>query len=315
MSAPYRRAFCLVLDSLGVGELPDAADFGDAGANTLRHIADSVGGLSLPNLERIGLARIQSTPGLATDAEPTGAWGRMAELSNAKDTSSGHWEMMGQPVAEGFPVFPEGFPKEIIDEFCERAGVDGVLCNAPASGTEVIARLGEEHQRTGLPIVYTSADSVFQIAAHEEHDRSRATVRDGARSAREILDSLRRRSGHRPTLRRRTGVSFDPNLQPPRLLSAIRRTGRTSTSIELSAADIPVVGVGKIEDIFAGRGVAQLDSHRGQPTTAWRHTIESRRAAWMRGFVFVNLVDFDMLYGHRRDPGRATRDALDELRW
>lgn len=296
-----RRVFVLVLDSLGVGELPDAADFGDEGSHTLDHIVESNGPLEIPRLIELGLGHIAGVTSLPRDGTPQGAFGRMNEASPGKDTSTGHWEMMGCPLTTGFPVFPDGFSDEIIDAFLAKTGLEGVLCNAPASGTEVLERLGAEHVRTGKPIVYTSADSVFQIAAHEKHF-GLERLYEICQIARDQLDPLGLgRVIARPFIGEegayeRTYNRRDYSMLPP----------RDTTLDRLTAAGIPVVGVGKIKDIFAGRGVSDSIHTEGN-IDGMEHVIEQAKTL-DHGFVFCNLVDFDMLYGHRRDAigyGRA----------
>jgi phosphopentomutase len=300
-----RRVFVIVLDSLGVGAMPDAARFGDAGAHTLDHIVDATGGLAMPRLQALGLGSIAGVTKVARVARPDGAFGRMAERSPGKDTSTGHWEMMGAPLDRAFPVFPRGFQPEIIDAFVDRARVPGVLCNAPASGTEVIARLGAEHVATGKPIVYTSADSVFQIAAHEQHF-GLERLYEISKIARGILDPygvgrvIARPFIGAPGSFQRTYNRRDYSMPPPHDTSLDR----------LTKAGVDVIGVGKIEDIFAGRGISRSVHTEGnrdgmRATTKLAREVEG-------GFVFVNLVDFDMLYGHRRDP-RGYRRALEEF--
>jgi len=300
-----RRVFVIVLDSLGVGALPDAAAFGDAGAHTLDHIVSAAGGLDTPRLAALGLGSIAGVSRVPRAARPEGAFGRAAERSPGKDTSTGHWEMMGCPLELAFPVFPQGFPPAIIDAFVARARVPGVLCNAPASGTEVIERLGAEHLRTGKPIVYTSADSVFQIAAHETSFGLERLI-EVSRIAREILDPygvgrvIARPFVGEPGSFRRTYNRRDFSMPPP----------RETTLDRVKAAGLPVVGVGKISDIFAGRGVTESIHTEGN-RDGMRATTELARKL-ERGFVFVNLVDFDMLYGHRRDSS-GYRRALEEF--
>jgi len=300
-----RRVFVIVLDSLGVGALPDAAAFGDAGAHTLDHIVSAAGGLDVPRLAALGLGSIAGVANVPRSARPQGAFGRMAERSPGKDTSTGHWEMMGAPLEHAFPVFPHGFPPEIIAAFVRRARLPGVLCNAPASGTEIIARLGPEHVASGKPIVYTSADSVFQIAAHEEHF-GLERLYEISKIAREILDPYGvGRVIARPFVGEaghfsRTYNRRDYSMPPPRDTSLDR----------LSRAGVEVIGVGKIEDIFAGRGIARSVHTEGN-RDGMRATTKIAREL-EHGFVFVNLVDFDMLYGHRRDP-RGYRRALEEF--
>jgi phosphopentomutase len=300
-----RRVFVIILDSLGVGALPDAAAFGDDGAHTLDHIVTATGGLDTPRLSALGIGSITGVTKLPRTAHPQGAFGRMAERSPGKDTSTGHWEMMGAPLERAFPVFPRGFPAEIIDPFVKRARVPGVLCNAPASGTQVIADLGAEHLSTGKPIVYTSADSVFQIAAHEVHF-GLERLYEISRIAREILDPYGvGRVIARPFVGevgsfQRTYNRRDYSMPPPRDTSLDR----------LKNAGVEVIGVGKIEDIFAGRGLTRSVHSEGN-RDGMRATTKIAREL-ERGFVFVNLVDFDMLYGHRRDP-RGYRRALEEF--
>ncbi len=300
-----KRVFLIVLDSLGVGALPDAASFGDEGAHTLDHLVAAAGGLDAPRLLALGLGSIPGVESLTRNARSEGAFGRAAESSPGKDTSTGHWEMMGCPLERAFPVFPQGFPREIVDELVRRARLPGVLCNAPASGTEVIARLGAEHLATGKPIVYTSADSVFQIAAHE-HGFGLERLYGISAIAREILDPygvcrvIARPFVGEPGAFQRTYNRRDYSMPPPRETVLDRVEG----------AGLPVIGVGKIGDIFAGRGLSESIHTQGnrdgmRATVALAGRIE-------RGLVFVNLVDFDMLYGHRRDP-KGYRRALEEF--
>jgi phosphopentomutase len=301
-----RRVFLIVLDSLGVGALPDAASFGDAGAHTLDHLVESAGGLDVPELRAIGLGHVPGVTRVARVAQPRGAFGRCAERAPGKDTSTGHWEMMGCVLERQFPVFPQGFPPAIVDEFVRRAQLPGVLCNAPASGTEVIERLGAEHLASGKPIVYTSADSVFQVAAHE---RSFGLERlyECCTIARSILDAhgvgrvIARPFVGEPGAFRRTYNRRDYSLAPFSETVLDRLVGK----------GIPVVGVGKIADIFAGRGISESLHSEGN-ADGMRQTLELARARAAPCLVFVNLVDFDMLYGHRRDP-RGYRRALEEF--
>ncbi|MEY2806290.1 MAG: hypothetical protein RIR65_707 [Planctomycetota bacterium] len=299
------RVFVIVLDSLGVGALPDADQFGDAGAHTLDHLVAAAGGLRAPNLVELGLGCVPGVSSLPRPARPKGAFGRAREASPGKDTSTGHWEMMGCPLERAFPVFAGGFPASIIDAFVARTGVPGILGNTAASGTEIIARLGVEHIASGKPIVYTSADSVFQIAAHETHF-GLERLYECCRIAREILDPfgvgrvIARPFVGEPGAFQRTYNRRDWSMPPP----------RDTTLVRLRKAGVRVVGVGKIEDIFAAQGLDESIHTEGnrdgmRATTGIARTLE-------RGFVFVNLVDFDMLYGHRRDPG-GYRRALEEF--
>jgi phosphopentomutase len=300
-----KRVFLIVLDSLGVGELPDAARFGDAGAHTLDHLVAAAGGLDAPNMVELGLGHIAGVTRVARVASPRGAFGRCAELSPGKDTSTGHWEMMGCVLEREFPTYSQGFPPEIIDAFVKRAEVPGVLCNAAASGTEVLTRLGVEHIATRKPIVYTSADSVFQIACHEQHFGLERLYRC-CEIAREILNPYGvGRVIARPFVGeagafQRTYNRRDYSLKP----------FSETTLDRLTRAGVPVIGVGKIEDIFAGVGVGESIHTEGN-RDGMEHVLKLAREL-ERGFVFVNLVDFDMLYGHRRDA-RGYRKALEEF--
>ncbi len=300
-----RRVFLLVLDSLGVGALPDAAKFGDDGAHTLDHLVAAAGGLDAPRLAQLGLGSIEGVRSVPAPRNPAGAFGRAREASPGKDTSTGHWEMMGCPLVRAFPTYPDGFPPEIVEPFVRRAKVPGILCNAPASGTEVIERLGAEHVATGKPIVYTSADSVFQVAAHEEHF-GLERLYECCRIAREILDPygvgrvIARPFVGAPGAYQRTYNRRDFSMPPP----------QPTVLDRLKAAGTPVIGVGKIEDIFAGQGITESIHTEGN-RDGMRATIELA-AKVERGLVFVNLVDFDMLYGHRRDA-QGYRRALEEF--
>ncbi len=288
------RVFLIVLDSVGIGALPDAAAFGDEGADTLGHIAGRRGGLRLPNLARLGLGNIVPLRGVAASPSPRASWGRMAELSASKDTLAGHWEMMGIVLDRPFSLFPGGFPAGLIDEFKRRTGVRGILGNKPASGTEIIAELGDEHVRTGFPIVYTSADSVFQIAAHEDVIRL-PDLYEMCLKTRRICDDWRiGRVIARPFVGRdgrytRTANRRDFSMPPP---------GRTVLDV-LSGNGLTVTAIGKIGDIFAGQGIGRsLPSHGN---SEGMRLLSAEAAAGGRGLVFANLVDFDMLYGHRND--------------
>lgn len=303
--SPMKRVFCLVLDSLGVGAMPDAAEFGDTGAHTLDHLVQAAGGLDVPRLAALGLGSIEGVNSVKRSAAPAGAFGRARESSPGKDTSTGHWEMMGCPLTTAFPVYASGFPPEIIAAFVKRARVPGVLWNKAASGTEIIDRLGVEHIETGKPIVYTSADSVFQIACHERHF-GLERLYECSQIARDILDPygvgrvIARPFVGEPGAFKRTYNRRDYSMPPPRdtVLDRVKQAG------------IPVVGVGKIEDIFAARGVTESIHTEGNQD-GMRAVIDLA-SKLERGFVFVNLVDFDMLYGHRRDS-KGYRRALEEF--
>jgi phosphopentomutase len=299
------RLVILVADSVGAGALPDAAAYGDAGSDTLGNLSRAVGGLSLPVMGAMGLGNVVPILGVPPAARPSASWGRMAERSPGKDTITGHWEMMGVPLAEPLALFPHGFPPEVLDPWIAATGVPGVLANRVASGTQIIEELGEEHQRTGKPIVYTSADSVLQVAAHEE-TVPLETLYAWCREARRILDPLRvarviaRPFVGAPGAYRRTYNRKDFSMRPPR-----------PTVLErLAAAGVPVIGVGKIGDIFDRRGMAE-DVHTEGNADGLRRTAEIL-GRMDRGLLFVNLVDFDMLWGHRNDaPGYAR--GLEEM--
>ncbi|MEL6712395.1 MAG: phosphopentomutase [Planctomycetota bacterium] len=305
----FRRAIVVVLDSLGVGELPDAGTFGDAGAHTLDHICEAAGQPVTPRLMSLGLGNIQGVERFPAAVVPEGAFGRMAEVSAGKDTTTGHWEMMGLRIERGFPTFPGGFDPELLAEIARAAGIPGWLGNEVASGTEIIERLGPEHVETGKPIVYTSADSVLQIAAHEEHFGIEELF-DLCEAARELTVELGiARVIARPfvdapdgseTRFVRTYNRQDFSLKPPK-----------ETVIEaMLDAGLPVVGVGKIEDIFDGYGVSRAVHTAGNADGM--HALRECLRTLVGGMVFVNLVDFDMNFGHRRDPA-GYRSALEEF--
>ena len=298
-----RRVFVLVLDSLGVGSLPDAERFGDEGAHTLDHLIEAAGGLDVPRLAAAGLGCIEGVKRLECPGNPAGAFGRMAERSPGKDTPTGHWEMMGCPLDQAFPVFPRGFDEALLQEWCDQVGLEGWLENGPASGTEVIERCGAEHLETGRPIVYTSADSVLQVAAHEEGFGLDRLLR-ACEVARELTVPLglgrviARPFVGIPGSFKRTYNRRDYSLPPP-----------SETVLDrLKAGGHEVVGVGKIEDIFAGRGLTRAIHSEGNDD-GMAHTL-ALAGELESGLVFVNLVDFDSAFGHRRDP-QGYRAALE----
>ncbi len=288
------RVFLIVLDSVGVGSLPDAAAYGDEGADTLGHIAERLGGLKLPHLAAFGLGNILPLPGVPPAPAPRASWGRMAEMARGKDTLAGHWEMMGLPLDKPFSLFPQGFPPELLSEFKRRTGAAGILGNKAASGTEIIAELGAEHVRTGFPIVYTSADSVFQIAAHEDVIPL-VELYEMCRQARTLCDAwligrvIARPFVGRPGNFSRTANRRDFSMRPP---------GKTALDI-LQEGGWTVTGIGKIENIFAGQGISR--SRPSHDNAEGMRLVREEAAAAGRGLIFANLVDFDMLYGHRND--------------
>jgi phosphopentomutase len=288
------RVLLIILDGLGVGELPDAEKYGDRGSATLPNLARARGGVRLPHLGSLGLGNIVPVAGVPPAASPRGAYGRMAERSPGKDSTTGHWELAGLVTKVPFPTYPNGFPPDVMEPF-ERAIGRGTLGNVAASGTEIIERLGEEHVRTGKPIVYTSADSVFQIAAHEDVIPIEKLY-EFCRIARSILtgDHAVGRVIARPF----AGKSGAYYRTPRRHDFSIEPLGETVLD-RLTAAGITVFSVGKVRDLFAGRGIAE-----SVPTESNAEGVEAILGAMKsvrRGLIFANLVDFDMLWGHRND--------------
>ena len=291
--APFNRVIWIVLDSVGIGELPDAADYDDVGRTTLGHIAESRP-LALPTLTKLGLANIAPLAHLTPASEPLGAYGKGATHSPGKDTTTGHWEMAGIWLDQAFPTYKHGFPREIMDEFEKQIGRK-TLANKPASGTEIIKELGEEHVRTGKPIVYTSGDSVFQIATHEDVIPIAELYRM-CEIARKILDGphkvgrvIARPFTGAPGHFVRTTRRHDYAVEPPKpMLMDV-----------LAERRVPVFGIGKIHDIYNGRGVEQYVTTNSNADGMEKLTtaLDERRS----GLIFCNLVDFDMLYGHRKD--------------
>src|SRR5215207_4727730 len=307
-----RRAVILVLDGVGIGAAPDAADYGDEGSDTLGNLARAQGGLALPNLAAAGLGNIAPIDGVAPTHEPQGAWGKLRPASAGKDSTTGHWEIAGVHLRHPFPTYPNGFPDELLARFSQTTG-RSVIGNVAASGTEIVARLGEEHERTGDLIVYTSADSVFQIAAHERVvpleelyaacEAARAMLVPPHDVSRVIARPFVGRVGEYA----RTTNRKDYALAPP----------EETLLDDLAAAGVPRAGVGKVDDLFAGRALRA------------RHTQGNAEGIaavldWLRGaqggLLFANLVDFDTLYGHRNDLAgfeqalREFDDALPAIR-
>ena len=290
------RFIVIVLDSVGIGEAPDAAAFGDVGSHTLGNIARTVGGLNIPNMEAMGLANIAILQGVLPQRNPSAAYGKMAEISKGKDTTSGHWELMGIEVDRAFPVYPNGFPPEVMERYEAETG-RGWLGNYPASGTVIINELGEEHIRTGKTIVYTSGDSVFQIAAHEEVIPVEELYRI-CRIARKILRGkhevgrvIARPFVGTPGNFTRTANRRDFSVKPlaPTVLDSIKDAGQM------------VYAVGKIEDIFVGQGITDA-VHTVSNMDGVDKTIAAMRKRRERGLIFTNLVDFDAKFGHRNNP-------------
>src|SRR5919206_3338797 len=289
------RACVIVLDAVGAGALPDAAAYGDEGSDTLGNVARAVGGLDLPNLEALGLGNVEPLEGGRPEPGAPAVAGRLIERSKGKDTTLGHWELMGVVTPQPLPTYPHGFPFEVIDPFMNRTG-RGVLGNRPASGTEIIQELGEEHQETGKWIVYTSADSVFQIAAHEE-TVPLEELYQACRDARELLTGkhavgrvIARPFVGEPGNYARTPNRHDFSLEPqrPNYLTLVREAGKK------------VYGVGKISDIFAGQDIDE--SHTTKSNVEGIQQTETLLQELDDGLIFTNLVETDMLWGHRNDP-------------
>jgi phosphopentomutase len=302
-----KKLVLIILDGVGCGELPDAHQYGDAGSNTLANTARVVGGFHLPNMQAMGLGNITPIEGVDPAPRPTASYGRMAERSRGKDSTTGHWELGGVITASMLPTYPEGFPAEVMDRFLGVTGVGGYLGNIPASGTAIIASYGDAHCATGYPIVYTSADSVFQIAAHEEVippaalyelcEKTRARVCTGQHAVGRVIARpfVGKDGGYTRTTNRR-----DFSLPPP-----------APTVLDaLLAAGVPTTAIGKVDDLFAMRGISVSFHSRTNAEGVEFLLRESGRR--MPGLIFANLVDFDMLYGHRNDPQGMAR-ALEEF--
>lgn len=301
----------IVLDGIGAGELPDAGKYNDTGSNTLANMARAVGGLNLPNLEAMGLGNITDIKGVSRVEKPMASFGKMNEVSNGKDSTTGHWEIGGIKVEFDFPYYPEGFPEELIQRFLKATGLKGVLGNKPASGTEIIKELGDEHVKTGFPIVYTSADSVFQIAAHESVipleklyeicKITRNEVLTGKDSAgRVIARPFIGESGNYTRTTNRKDYSLDP--ESDTILDVLSHSGITT------------VAIGKINDLFNYRGIKVIEKTKSNLEGIRKlqeYTLKAKDS-----LIFANLVDFDVYYGHRNDPAgffKALREFDGEL--
>ncbi|HVX40106.1 MAG TPA: phosphopentomutase [Gemmatimonadaceae bacterium] len=291
-----KRAAIVVLDGVGIGEAPDAAQYGDVGSDTLGNISRAIGGLDLPNLAKAGLGRIAPLEGVASDIAASGAWGMMVPRSAGKDSTTGHWEIAGVHLARPFPTYPNGFPAAVVDEFARRTGRQ-VIGNVVGSGTDIITQFGPDHQKTGAWIVYTSADSVFQVAAHEgvipldELYSACATAREMLVPPHDVSRVIARPFVGEPGAYTRTKNRRDFSIQPPEetLLDA------------LESAGVPRAGVGKVDDLFAGRAIqSRHTANNGEGIAA----ISEWLSAAPSGLLFANLVDFDQAFGHRNDvPG------------
>ena len=306
-----KRVIIIILDSVGIGYAPDAKAYGDSGASTLAHTAQSVGGLKIPNMQRMGLGNIEPKEilGCPPNLEPLASYGRMTEINCGKDTTTGHWEMIGCRMESPFATFPNGFPEDFLRKWMKETGVTGYLCNRPISGTVVIKELGEEHLKTGFPIVYTSADSVFQIAAHEERfglDR----LYEVCRVTRSLVDEL---NVGRVIARPFVGTKADDFTRTPRRRDYSMKPPEPNLLTLLSEKGLPFYAIGKIEDIYAKVGVTKA-VHTVSNADGMKKLMEAIKEQ-KNGLIFANLVDFDMLYGHRRDPAGYAKclEEFDEL--
>lgn len=301
-----RKVVLVVLDSVGIGELPDAKQYGDEGSNTLGNIAKNVPGFSIPNLEALGIGNIEGVEELIQCENPAGIFGRCSELSNGKDTITGHWEMAGVILEKPLKTYPEGFPKEIMDEFEEKIGRK-TLGNVVASGTAIIEELGEEHVKTGYPIIYTSADSVFQIAANEDIIPLDELYKM-CEIAREMLvgDKMVGRVIARPFKGMKKGEFVRTANRHDYALEPFNKT----VLEYVEEAGMPVAAVGKIKDIFTGKGVTESVSIKNNMDGVDK-TLEMMKSH-NKGFIFTNLVDFDMKFGHRNDVEGYAK-ALEEF--
>ena len=301
------RVTVIVLDSVGIGELPDAVEFGDAGSNTLGHIAEASNGIALPNMEKLGLGNLTDIKGVPKTSSPQGAYGKANEASKGKDTTTGHWEIGGVILEKPFPTYPNGFPKVVLDEIEKRTGRK-ILCNMPYSGTDVLDDFGDEQLETGAWILYTSADPVLQIAAHEEKIPLKELY-ETCKIALEICGE------HSPVARviarpyigsskgnfKRTSNRHDYSIEPP----------KDTILDKIKASDLDVIAIGKTSDIFSGKGITESKGTNKDNKDGIIKTIHALKDD-TKGLIFTNLVDFDMLYGHRRDV-KGYKDALEEF--
>lgn len=306
----YKRIFLIVLDSVGIGEAPDADKFNDLGSNTLGHIAEHMGGLNMPNMAKLGLSNIREIAGIPVQEQPLSFYTKMQEASNGKDTMTGHWEIMGLNIQQPFRVFPDGFPSELLNELEEKTGRK-IIGNKPASGTEILDELGEEHMNTGALIVYTSADSVLQIAAHEEIVPIDELYKI-CELARELTLDEKYMVG-RVIARPFIGVSGNFTRTANRHDYALKPFDRTVMN-ELKDSGYDVLAIGKISDIYDGEGITK--SIRTKSNMDGMDKLIESLDMDFTGISFVNLVDFDALFGHRRDPigyGKALEEYDNRL--
>jgi phosphopentomutase len=301
------KLILIVLDSVGVGELPDAGVYGDKGTNTISHIAQEVDGLRLPNLASLGLGNIANIHGVSRNNNATGCFGKMAEASEGKDSTTGHWEIAGIITHQAFPLYPTGFPEELLERFLQVTECSGYLGNKPASGTEIINELGDEHVRTGFPIVYTSGDSVFQIAAHQDVIPLERLY-EICRKTREQVVVGKHRVG-RVIARPFIGAAGSYKRTPYRRDYAVEPPEDTVFDI-LHREGVSTIGIGKIDDLFCGRGL-QVKIHIKSNAEGINEIIKTGKSM-QSGFLMANLVDFDMLFGHRQDADGYAK-ALEEF--
>ncbi len=299
-----KRVIVIVLDGVGAGEAPDAADYGDVGSNSLSNTADKIGGLNIPNLEKIGFGHITPMKGVRAVDNPSGDFGKMTPKSAGKDSVTGHWELMGIYLEKAFPVYPNGFPPDVIDEFTRLTGLE-ILGNKAASGTDIIKELGEEHMRTGKPIIYTSADSVFQIAAHEEIIPIERLY-EICQISRNML--VGEHGVGRVIARPFLGTSAENFYRTSRRHDLPRFPESPTMMDELISAGLAVYATGKIDDLFGNRGISKTN-HTTNNADSIRATIDFIKEDF-KGLLFANLIEFDMIYGHRNDA-RGYADALE----
>jgi len=289
--------FLIILDGVGIGELPDAADYGDAGSDTLCNLANVLGGLNLPNLQNMGLGNIKSINGVKSQLNPLASFGKMKEISKGKDSTTGHWEIAGLYVDVDFSYYPQGFPESIMNAFLSKTGCDGYLGNKPASGTEIIMELGEQHLKTGYPIIYTSADSVFQIAAHENVIPLDQLYKICSIARNEVFTDLElvgrviaRPFIGEPGSFQRTTNRKDFSIDP---------SGGTILDL-LSENNIDTIAIGKVNDLFNYRGIKICEKTKSNKEGCDKLIEYSLNNT--HSFIFANLVDFDVYFGHRNDP-------------
>jgi len=299
--------FVIILDGVGIGELPDAADYGDAGSDTLCNIANALGGLNLPNLQKMGLGNIKSINGIKSQPHPLASFGKMKEISKGKDSITGHWEIAGLYVDVDFSYYPEGFTEDMMNEFLSKTGCEGYLGNKPASGTDIIKELGEQHLKTGYPIVYTSADSVFQIAAHENvipldqlYDICSITRNEVLTYSELIGRVIARPFTGEPGSFQRTTNRKDFSIDP---------SGSTVLDL-LNENNIDTVAIGKVNDLFNYRGIKVREKTKSNKEGCEKLLEYSLNNT--RSFIFANLVDFDVYFGHRNDP-KGFAEKLEEF--